>query len=96
LIRLSPEFLFPSKVLGFTEDADVVQFASGLEWASPHQIVIGYGINDCEGAIVNVNWTTVESMLLTVEEGKHVADSMGNMTREEFIAKIQSPGVSLQ
>jgi hypothetical protein len=95
LARLSQEFVFPSKVSGFTKDADIVQFASGLEWASETQIAIGYGINDCEGAIVNVNWTTVKSMLLTVEDGTHVAHTMGNMTREEFTAKILAPDLPL-
>ena len=82
LARLSQEFVFPSKVPGFTEDADVIQFASGLEWASPNQIAIAYGINDCEAAIVYVNWTTVESMLRAVDNGTHVAHTMQKMPKK--------------
>lgn len=89
LKRLSQEFLFPSNVPQFSMDADVVQFASGLEWvpsSTEKQIAIGYGINDCEGAVVTVDWSQVESMLVSVDEGSHVAQNMRNISREEFVA----------
>lgn len=90
LKRLSQEFLFPSQVN--PADGDVIQFASGLEWATPnHQIAIGYGINDCEGAIIRVDWNIVESMLKTVAVGTQVAHTMRNLTREIFLEHDASP-----
>jgi hypothetical protein len=85
LKRLSQEFLFPSKVANFSRDADVVQFASGLEWvpdSSRRQVAIGYGINDCEGAIVYLDSDTIELMLHAVANGTQVAHTMTNITRE--------------
>ena len=97
LVRLSQEFVFPSKVANFSSDADVVQFASGLEWvpssasSGRRQIAISYGINDCEGAIVTLDWTTVESMLIALDAGIiHVAHTMKNISREEFVATSEA------
>jgi hypothetical protein len=93
LKRLSQEFLFPSKVANFTGDADVVQFASGLEWvpgSSHRQVAIGYGINDCEGAVVYLDWNTIDLMLSPVANGTQVAHTMKNTTREKF-ARPQTP-----
>lgn len=91
LTKVSPEFLFPSKSL--EGDADVVQFASGLEWvpSTKHQLIaIGYGINDCESAIVQVSWKTVESLLRPVHPGDEIASVMSNMTREDFVRRASS------
>lgn len=83
----------------FAQDADVIQFASGLEWAEPNEtpqnkhrdIVIGYGINDCESAMVTVDWDSVASMLLPVEPGTEVAHTMKNLSRQEFHSASVSP-----
>lgn len=93
LARLSQEFIFASNVPNFTSDADIVQFASGLEWvpsSANRQIAIGYGINDCEGAIVTVDWEIVESMLAPVGEGVNVAQTMQNMSRPDFLAAVRA------
>ena len=37
-------------------DAEIIQFISGLEYDATHnQIVLAYGINDCEGAITRID-----------------------------------------
>ena len=77
LKRLSSEFVFRSNVAPY--DADVVQFASGMDWATggnKDRIVIAFGINDCEGAVVHVRRDVVESMLIPVETGAHAASYM--------------------
>jgi len=83
---LSQEFLFPSQVN--QSDADVVQFASGLEWDTPDAILIGYGINDCEGAIVRLEWEFIASMLKPVAVETQVAHTMRNMSRMEFLERV--------
>lgn len=92
LTRLSAEFLFPSTT--DPKDADIIQFASGLEWAQGgdddrRQIVIAYGINDCEGAVVHVDWETVQGLLLPVPKGSQVVHTIANMTREAFQQPIE-------
>jgi hypothetical protein len=85
LRRLSQEFVFPSKAPNLSLDADVVQFASGLEWVpGRHQVAIGYGINDCEAAVVYVGWDTVDTMLRSVANGTQVVDTMKNATIRSF------------
>ena len=45
-------------------DADAFQFESSLEWnIIPDAILIGYGINDWEGAIVGEPWEVIDSIL---------------------------------
>ena len=68
----------------------MVQFASGLEWDTADAILIGYGINDCEGAIVRVEWELIKSMLKTVEVGTQVAHTMRNMSRSEFLERVNA------
>lgn len=75
LQRLSAEFVFPSKQ--YPQDADIIQFASGLELDEANgQVVIAYGINDCEGAGVYVDLDVVEGMLRPVQEGQQVVNVM--------------------
>lgn len=75
LERLSREFVFPSKT--YPQDADIIQFASGLELdVATEKVVIAYGINDCEGAVVHVDMKVVQEMLLPVKEGQQVLDLM--------------------
>eukprot|EP00934_Nitzschia_sp_Nitz4_P003417 Nitzschia sp. Nitz4//scaffold1_size375055//142945//144581//NITZ4_000257-RA/size375055-augustus-gene-0.670-mRNA-1//1//CDS//3329540988//3407//frame0 len=91
LRRLSPEFVFPSMVDGYQNDADVVQFASGLEWSTDgpeRSIVIGYGINDCEAAVVHIDWKTVEEMLVAVDLGTQVAQTMSVVPPSDFLQKV--------
>lgn len=75
LLRLSAEFVFPSKQ--YPQDAAIIQFASGLELDEANgKTVIAYGINDCEGASVYVDLKVVEEMLLPVKDGQQVVDLM--------------------
>ena len=88
LRRLSQEFLFPSQVWNRTDDADVIQYASGLEWVADSRqsrIAIGYGINDCEAAIVEIDRSIIERMLVQVPNGTEVRDLMTNWTRPTTI-----------
>jgi len=71
LARTSAEFLFPSA--SNPQDAEIIQFASGLEWSeNGKDIVITYGVNDCESFLVKVDWKTIESMLQTIRPGLQV------------------------
>jgi hypothetical protein len=75
LVGLSAEFVIESAYK--PNDAEIIQFASGLEYDEYHdQIVIAYGINDCEAAIMGVDLETVRGMLRPVESGKEVVDYM--------------------
>jgi hypothetical protein len=58
LVARSPAFCFSQLPHG---KCDLIQFVSSLTWASSdesrrghHDIVIGYGINDCEGGFVRL------------------------------------------
>jgi hypothetical protein len=75
LKRLSREFVIPSEA--FPQDAEIIQFASGLELDDANgKVLLAYGINDCEGAIVNVDVSIVEEMLRPVKDGQEVLDLM--------------------
>lgn len=75
LQRLSAEFVFSSKQ--YPHDADMIQFASGLELDEENgQAVIAYGINDCEAASVYLDLEVLENMLKPVEPGQQVVDVM--------------------
>jgi len=73
LKRMSAEFVLPS--IHHPNDAEIIQFMSGLEVTHDH-VVIAYGINDCEGAAVRIPRDVVENMLQDVPEGKQVMDIM--------------------
>ena len=75
LKRLSGEFVLPSKSNKYGDDADIIQFASGLE-VDGDDVILAYGINDCEGAAVHVNKVVVNGLLRSVPEGKEVIDLM--------------------
>ena len=83
LKRLSQEFVLPSKSQILQDDADIIQFLSGLEvikldgkdWA-----VIAYGINDCEGAAIYLEMDRIEELLKLVPDGKEVVDLMSPLT----------------
>mmetsp|Transcript_47760 Transcript_47760/g.144436 ORF Transcript_47760/g.144436 Transcript_47760/m.144436 type:complete len:701 (-) Transcript_47760:262-2364(-) len=60
-------------------DADIIQFASGLDLIGTDtdgQLLISYGINDCEGAAVFLDMKDIQKMLIDVPEGKQVVDLM--------------------
>ena len=78
LKRLSAEFVLPSKSTAFPTDADSIQFASGLE-VDGHNVILAYGINDCEGAAVIVDWSVVNGLLQNVPEGMEVIDLMSKL-----------------
>lgn len=74
LKRLSPELVLPSH--SYPEDAEVIQFWSGLELSSSNTLALAYGINDCEGAAIDLDLAVVEKLLREVPEGKEVVDFM--------------------
>jgi hypothetical protein len=81
LKRLSREFVLPSET--FPQDADIIQFASGLELDVAHgKALLAYGINDCEGAAAHVDMQIVEEMLRPVKEGQEVLDLMRKLIIE--------------
>ena len=58
LVARSPPFCFSESPSG---KCDLIQFVSSLTWATsdePHHahrdVIVGYGINDCEGALVKL------------------------------------------
>jgi hypothetical protein len=73
LNRISPEFVLPS--YRHPDDAEVIQFVSGLE-VHGDDVVIAWGINDCEGAAGKLDVTFVQDFLRNVPEGNEVADLM--------------------
>jgi len=80
LTGLSPEFVLPSAQ--YSEDAEIIQFASGLELNGDDQLVIAYGMNDCEAAVVQVDLRTVHNLIRPVEAGKQVVDFMEPLKRK--------------
>mmetsp|Transcript_22411 Transcript_22411/g.48771 ORF Transcript_22411/g.48771 Transcript_22411/m.48771 type:complete len:399 (-) Transcript_22411:134-1330(-) len=90
LKRLSPELVLPSH--SYPEDAEVIQFWSGLQLVSnsnnnnnnhaddEESLSLAYGINDCEGAAVYLDLAVVEGLLRDVPVGKEVVDFMMPLT----------------
>jgi hypothetical protein len=90
LRRLSAEFVLPqaatkpaavpasSTTTGDAEDdAEIIQFASGLEVIDGYRIIIAYGINDCEAAIAEVSLEeAMAHWLRPVKPGTQVVDVM--------------------
>jgi hypothetical protein len=74
LKRLSPELVLPSHAV--KDDAEVIQFWSGLELLDDKTLSLAYGINDCEGAATTLELSSVEAILRVVEPGKEVVDYM--------------------
>jgi hypothetical protein len=89
LRRLSNEFVFRANsiLVGETRptlDADIIQFASGLDLVGSDvdgQLIISYGINDCEGAIFSLPMKRVQQILIVVGRGQEVADLMKTIKR---------------
>jgi hypothetical protein len=78
LKRLSPELLLPSRY--YPEDAEIIQFWSGLERVDDETLALAYGINDCEGAAMYLDMSTVETLLRDVSKGDEVRDLMMPLT----------------
>jgi hypothetical protein len=87
LRRLSAEFVLPqaakpaavssSTTSDAEEDAEIIQFASGLEVVDGNRIIIAYGINDCEAAIAEVSLDeAMAHWLRPVKPGTQVVDVM--------------------
>ena len=78
LRRLSPEFVLPSLHPSQMNDAEIIQFASGLDFGfrDPNRLVIAFGINDCEGAAMYLDLEYINSLLRPVGDGKEVIDLM--------------------
>ncbi len=58
---------------------DVIQFASGIDIVGSDEsgkLVVSYGINDCEAAIVVLDIEKVQEILLPVEDGEEVVGLM--------------------
>ena len=78
LKRLSPELLLPSQ--SYKDDAEIIQFWSGLERVDDNLLALAYGINDCEGAAMYMEMSIVEALLRVVPQGKEVRDLMMPVT----------------
>jgi hypothetical protein len=72
LKRLSPELVLPSHAI--KNDAEIIQFWSGLDLLDDKTLALSYGINDCEGAATILDLSTVENLLRDVAQGKEVVD----------------------
>jgi hypothetical protein len=79
LSRLSNEFVFRTMSSPPRDDADIIQFAAGLDLIGSDKdgkLLISYGINDCEGAAFYLDMQEVQQLLLNVSEGQEVVDLM--------------------
>jgi len=74
LKRLSPELVLPSHA--YKNDAEIIQFWSGLELLDESTLALAYGINDCEGAATTLELSVVENLLREVPQGSEVVDLM--------------------
>ena len=76
LNRLSNEFVFRTMSSPRVNDADIIQFAAGLDLVGSDTLILSYGINDCEGAVFYLKMQDVEKILQSVSPGQDVADLM--------------------
>lgn len=79
LSRLSNEFVFRTMSLPRRDDADIIQFAAGLDLIGSDidgKLLVSYGINDCEGAAFYLEMQEVQRLLQNVSEGQEVVDLM--------------------
>jgi hypothetical protein len=88
LKALSSEFILRSNVPDQDEDGEIIQFISGLEYDSKtKQIIVSYGINDCEGAIHSMDYSIVQQLLRPVPIGKQVVDLMMPLLQQPIAVK---------
>jgi hypothetical protein len=78
LKTLSQEFVLQSP--HHPDDAEIIQFASGLEIAGD-KLIIAYGVNDCEAGVMQIEWETLLGILQPVEPGTQVLDYMRPLAR---------------
>mmetsp|Transcript_6257 Transcript_6257/g.9161 ORF Transcript_6257/g.9161 Transcript_6257/m.9161 type:complete len:596 (-) Transcript_6257:154-1941(-) len=76
LNRLSNEFVFRTMSSPRMDDADIIQFAAGLDLVGSDTLILSYGINDCEGAVFYLEMQEVQKLLQSVSPGQEVADLM--------------------
>jgi hypothetical protein len=79
LKRISNEFVFMAPSSSKENTGDVIQFASGIDIVGSDEsgkLMISYGINDCEAAIVFLDMKKVQEILLPVGDGEEVVDLM--------------------
>jgi hypothetical protein len=75
LSGLSSEFVLPA--IHAPDNAEIIQFVSGLEYnPETKQVILAYGINDCEAAVTTLDLSTVQTMLKSVPKGQQVVDFM--------------------
>jgi hypothetical protein len=75
LSGLSSEFVLPA--IHAPDNAEIIQFVSGLEYnPETKQVILAYGINDCEAAVTTLDLSTVQAMLKSVPKGQQVVDFM--------------------
>mmetsp|Transcript_15816 Transcript_15816/g.22506 ORF Transcript_15816/g.22506 Transcript_15816/m.22506 type:complete len:571 (-) Transcript_15816:198-1910(-) len=83
LSRISNEFVFSSPItpdVPKPNTTDIIQFASGLDFTNDGRLLISYGINDCEGAVVFTSFETVQNLLdSTINNMKEVVDLMSKI-----------------
>jgi hypothetical protein len=77
LKRLSPELVLSSDA--YPQDAEIIQFWSGLELLDNNKIALAYGINDCEGAATYIDMGTIEALLRDVTKGQEVSDLLQHL-----------------
>jgi hypothetical protein len=79
LKRLSNEFVFSSPSSENQNAAEVIQFASGLDLVGSDltgKLMVSYGINDCEAAVVFLDMEKIHEILLPVQDGQEVQNLM--------------------
>lgn len=82
LSKLSPEFVFPSPY--YAEDAEIIQFASGLELVRNDTLYIGYGKNDCEASYLTLSLQRLYQLLRPIQKiGTQVSDLMDHAEEKE-------------
>lgn len=83
LKRISNEFVFMAPSSNNDKTGDVIQFASGIDIVGSDEsgkLMISYGINDCEAAIVFVDMEKVHEILLPVGSGEEVVNLMKKLS----------------
>jgi hypothetical protein len=81
LMRLSNEFVFPrlDRYERERKDPHIIQFASGLAKVGD-SLLISYGINDCESAVMWLQLGRLDELLIEVEPGQEVKDLMRKLS----------------
>ena len=75
LKRISNEFVFMAPSSSKKNVGDVIQFASGIDLVGSDEsgkLMVSYGINDCEAALLFLDMKKVQDILLPVKDGEEV------------------------